>query len=89
MRPPALTALLVALTLAGSLPPAAEAASTRSLCVRAVLYDTPPPDGFVIARLSARDRVRVKARHRKRPWVLVATRHGVVGWIASKSLCRA
>ena len=90
MRPRALTALLVALTLAGSLAPGAQAAPTRSVCARtAVLYDSPPPHAFVIARLSVRDRLQVKARTRNRRWVLVATRHGMVGWVSSKSLCRA
>ena len=90
MRPPALTALLVALALTAGPATAAEAASTRSVCTRtAMLYDSPPPHGFVIARLTRTQRLRVQGRSANRRWALVVTRHGTAGWISAKSLCRA
>lgn len=90
MRTPALTALLVALALTAGSATAAEAATTRTICTRtAVLYDSPPPHAFVIARLQNRPRLRVEGRSANRRWALVVTRHGTAGWISARSLCRA
>lgn len=90
MRAPALTALLVALTLTGGPTTAVEAATTRTVCSRtAVLYDSPPPRGFVIARLQGRQRLRVQGRSADRRWALVVTRNGTAGWVSARSLCRA
>jgi len=92
MRPPALTALLVVLALTAGPATAAEAATTRSICTRtAVLYDSPPPHGFVIARLQGRQRqrLRVHGRSPDRRWALVVTRDGTAGWVSVRSLCRA
>jgi hypothetical protein len=90
MRAPALTALLVALVLTAGPSTAVEAATTRSICTRtAVLYDSPPPLGFVIARLTRPQRLRVQGRSANRRWALVVTRNGTAGWISARSLCRA
>lgn len=91
MRTPALTALLVALALAAGPATAAEAAATRTICVRtALLYDSPPSrGGFVIARLQGRPRLRVQGYNPNRRWALVVTRSGSAGWISARSLCRA
>lgn len=90
MRTPALTALLVALALGAGPAPAAEAASMRTICTRsAALYDSPPPHGFVIARLQGRPRLRVQGRSPNRRWALVVTRDGTAGWVSARSLCRA
>jgi hypothetical protein len=92
MRTPALTALLVALALTAVPASAAEAATTRSICARtAVVYDSPPPYGFVIARLqgSQRHRLRVQGYNPTRRWALVVTRDGTAGWVSARSLCRA
>jgi len=89
MRPAALTAFLVALALTATLATAAEAASTRSLCARtAVLRDS--PKGFVIARLTRGQRLRVQRHNADRRWALVVvTRAGTIGWLPAASVCRA
>jgi hypothetical protein len=91
MRPPALTALLVALVLTAGPITAAEAATTRSICTRtAVLYDSPPTrGGFVIGRLTRSQRVRLQGYDPNRRWALVIVRGGTAGWVSAKSLCRA
>lgn len=90
MRRAALTALLLALVLTATVATTAEARTTRSLCARtAVLLDSPPPDGFVIARLHRRQRFELLRRSANRRWALVVTRNGTVGWIRARSLCRA
>jgi len=88
MRPAALAALVVALALSATLAPAAQAATTRTICTpTAVLYDS--PDGFVIAHLRRSDRVEFRRRSANRRWALVVTRRGAVGWLPVKRLCRA
>ncbi len=90
MRAPALTALVVSLVLTAAPATTAEAATTRSICARtAVLYDSPPPRGFVIARLQGRQRLRVQGYNTTRRWALVVTRSGTAGWVSARSLCRA
>ena len=89
MRQSALTALLVALALTAGPTTAVEAATTRSICTRtAVLYDSPPPHGFVIARLTRPQRLRVQGYSANRRWALVVTRGGTAGWVSAKRLCR-
>ena len=88
MRPAPVITLVLALLLTATLATAAQAASTRSLCARtAALRDS--PEGFVIGRLYRPQRLRVQRRSANRRWALVVTRAGAVGWLPSRSLCRA
>ena len=80
--------LLVLVLLAASLPPAAHAARSRSVCAKsATLRDS--PRGFVIARLVRGQRVVVVRRSAARGWTTVRTSStGLPGWILTRSLCR-
>jgi uncharacterized protein YgiM (DUF1202 family) len=81
-------ALLVAVLVAASLAPAAQAQSrSKKVCSRtATVRDT--PRGFVIARLSRGQKVVVAARSGTKGWIPVRTSGGVPGWILTRSLCK-
>ncbi len=88
MRRRALVTLVIVATLTTGLAAPAEGASTRRLCAKsATLRDS--PEGFIIGWLYRPQRLRVHRRSANRRWALVVTRSGVVGWIRSRSLCRA
>ena len=83
-----LVIVVVVAALTASPVAAAEGASTRRLCAKsAALRDS--PEGFIIGWLYRPQRLRVERRSADRRWTLVVTRAGVVGWIRSRSLCRA
>ena len=86
-RRPGYRSAFVMLAIMGALAgaPVAHAAPIRTLCKRAVMYDT--PGGLAIAYLVKRDRVIVL--HRARRWTRVRSLDLDAGWIRTSALCRA